>query len=148
MKKIFLAGFFLALLSCKTAQTTIATKPTVVATTALSEEDKIPMLAIEKSVHSFDTIAQGTPVKHSFVFTNVGKVPVILGEVTTPCGCTTPVWEKGFEIAPGKTSPIEVEYNAANEGAFEKKLTVYYNNAYMVDFSISGLVKAAAVAKN
>ncbi len=147
MKKIILAIVFLAVLSCKTPQPVVKTNITVVSNIALLEEEKIPMLAIEKAVHSFDTIAQGTPVKYSFVFTNVGKVPVILGEVTTPCGCTTPVWDKGFEIAPGKTSPIEVEYNAANEGAFEKKLTVYYNNAYMVDFSIKGVVKPITVKK-
>lgn len=133
------------LVSCNTTKNVLIKTTVATITPKLSPEEEIPILTIAAATHSFDTIVQGKPVKHNFVFNNVGKVPVMLGEVTTPCGCTTPIWDKGLEIKPGASTNVEVEFNAANEGAFQKKLTIYYNNAYMLDFSITGFVKASDV---
>ena len=43
------------------------------------------------------------------------------------CGCTTPQWDKEKVIEPGASSIINVGYNAAAEGPFNKTITVTYN---------------------
>jgi len=74
----------------------------------------------------FGTIPQGKPVKHSFTFTNTGKQPIVMSNVQASCGCTTPTWPKE-PILPGKSDVIEVQYNAANPGGFNKSITITSN---------------------
>lgn len=74
------------------------------------------------SEHSFGKIPQGTPVNYDFYFTNNSKVPVVIQDVITSCGCTTPV-KPEKPIMPGKKDKITVGYNAAAMGPFEK--TIY-----------------------
>ena len=60
--------------------------------------------------------------------TNTGKDQLKLDDVHATCGCTTPEWSKD-PIAPGATARIRVGYNAAAEGAFDKPITITYNNS-------------------
>lgn len=78
--------------------------------------------------HDFGTIPQGKPVSHAFSFTNTGDEPVIIAEVHTSCGCTASDYTKE-PIAPGKTSTIKVTFNANAKGAFNKTVTVDFQDA-------------------
>jgi hypothetical protein len=75
--------------------------------------------------HSFGKIKQGVPVTTEFKFTNTSGKPLIIEVATAECGCTTPEYPKTPVMA-GKESTIRVTYNAANEGHFEKKVTVKF----------------------
>jgi hypothetical protein len=91
----------------------------------------------------FGTIPQGTPVKHSFNFTNTGKSPIVIQNVQASCGCTTPTWPKE-PILPGKSDVIDVQYNAANPGGFNKSITITSNAASATKMLyIKGTVEAA-----
>jgi len=75
--------------------------------------------------HSFGKIKKDVPVTTEFKFTNTSSKPLIIDVATAECGCTTPDYPKN-PIMAGKASAIKVTYNAANEGHFEKKVTVKF----------------------
>lgn len=104
-------------------------------TTTTSEE----VLQLKETEHDFGKIPQGKPVYYSFEVVNTGKEPLKLMDVHASCGCTTPEWSPE-PIAPGASSVIKVGYNAAAEGAFEKYISITYNNAQNKQIKIKGTV--------
>ena len=96
-------------------------------------------LSVKETAFDFGTIPQGKPVYHFFEVTNTGKDPMVISNVQTSCGCTTPEWSKE-PIAPGATSKIRVGYNAAGEGHFEKYITIMYNQNLSKQIRIMGTV--------
>jgi hypothetical protein len=66
------------------------------------------------------------PVQARYEFQNVGKEPLIITEVQKTCGCTKTDWSKE-PVMPGQKGFVMAEYNAANEGAFTKNITVVSN---------------------
>ena len=93
-----------------------------------------------KTIHDFGKIPQGTPVTFAFQFKNEGKKPLIINDVSTPCGCTTPMFDKDKSFESGTSAPINITYNAASEGVFEKTVTVTYNGSFTMDLTIKGEV--------
>jgi hypothetical protein len=80
----------------------------------------------DKSKFDFGKIPQGKPVNVVFNFTNKGDKPIIVTNVSTPCGCTAADFSKE-SIAPGKKGFVKLTYNAAANGTFTKTVTVYTN---------------------
>lgn len=74
-------------------------------------------------VHDFGKIKQGVPVTYDFAFTNTSDKPVVIENVLTSCGCTTPTWPQ-TPIAKGKTDKITAGFNAQALGQFTKIITV------------------------
>jgi len=109
-------------------------------TTASPEE----VISVKETEFNFGTIPQGKPVYHFFEVINTGKDPMVISNVQTSCGCTTPEWSKE-PIAPGGTSKVRVGYNAAGEGHFEKFITIMYNQNLSKQIKIMGTVWKAPV---
>ncbi|MFZ9661286.1 MAG: DUF1573 domain-containing protein [Chitinophagaceae bacterium] len=101
--------------------------------------EKSETLVFAELSHDFGRIPQGKPVTHIFKVTNQTTSPILLENVQASCGCTTPQWTKE-PIAPGATSEINVGYNAASEGNFEKTITVYYTKGQTKQMTIRGTV--------
>jgi hypothetical protein len=80
-------------------------------------------------------------VSHKFEFTNTGSQPLVIQNVSTTCGCTTPEWTKE-PVKPGEKGYVSAEYNPANRpGQFEKFITVQSTaNPPVVQLKISGNV--------
>ena len=91
-----------------------------------SENPNAGEFAFAEETYDFAKIPKGTPVNHDFNFTNTGKEPIVISNVQASCGCTTPKWPKE-PILPGKTAVINVQYNAANPGGFNKSITITSN---------------------
>ena len=104
-------------------------------------ENAIPeeAMALKEDFYDFGKIPQGKPVTHTFEFTNKGKLPFSLNNVHASCGCTTPVWNKDV-IQPGETGKIEVGYNSAAEGIFDRSISIVYNNTLTKEIHIKGEV--------
>ena len=102
------------------------------------------VLLVKETAFDFGTIPQGKPVYHFFEVTNTGKDPMVISNVQTSCGCTTPEWSKE-PIAPGGTAKVRVGYNAAGEGHFEKYITIMYNQNLSKQVRIMGTVWKAPV---
>jgi len=76
--------------------------------------------------HDFGKIPLKKEATYSFEFLNTGKSPVVIYDVKTSCGCTTPKWTKAL-VAVGKTGNIIVRYDASYPGEFHKSILVKYN---------------------
>ncbi len=61
-----------------------------------------------------------------FKFTNTGNEPLIISNAKGSCGCTVPSYPKEA-ILPGKTANIEVRYDIARLGPFQKTVTLTTN---------------------
>ena len=85
------------------------------------------VLNLKETEFDFGKIPQNKPVYHTFEFVNTGSKELKIENVQTSCGCTTPEWSRE-PVAPGAKGTVKVGYNAAAEGAFDKFITIIYNN--------------------
>ena len=129
MKKISFFLFFLFSFLASKAQTGAAAND---------------VLQVKETEFDFGKIPQGKPVFHYFEIINTGNKPLKLDNVQASCGCTTPEWSKD-EIAPKASSKIKVGYNAANDGYFEKFVTITYNGNQTKQIKIKGSVWQAPI---
>lgn len=82
-----------------------------------------PVFKFNEETHDFGNLKEGPQASFDFVFTNVGKEPLIIQNCSASCGCTTPDWTKD-PILPGQKGKITVKYNTDGRvGPFTK--TVY-----------------------
>jgi len=132
MKKITTALLFLGVAWVAGAQTTQTT------TTPVND-----VLQIKEMEHDFGKIPQGKPVYFFFEIQNTGTAALKLDNVQASCGCTTPEWNHEA-IPAGAADKIKVGYNAANEGYFEKFITITYNGS-QTQIKIKGTVWKAPV---
>jgi hypothetical protein len=82
--------------------------------------------SFEKKTHDFGRVKEdGGKVSYTFKFKNNGKQPIIIKNVESSCGCTTPEWSK-TPVLPGKEGFVSAEYDPIDRpGAFDKQITVY-----------------------
>lgn len=81
----------------------------------------------------FGNIQEGEMVQHTYTFTNTGKAPVSISNVTAQCGCTTPEYTQDI-VAPGKNGKVTATFNSAGRGGpmgilNEKSITVQLDNS-------------------
>ncbi len=84
------------------------------------------VIRFDKKVHDFGDvmIAEG-PVSCIFTFTNIAQQPVVIHNVISSCGCTTPDWTRE-PVRPGATGTIQATFsNDQGPYPFDKTLTVY-----------------------
>ena len=106
---------------------------------AQTDSLKMDALQLKEMTHDFGMIPQGKPVTYVFEIVNTGTMPLKLDNVQASCGCTTPEWNHEA-IPAGSTDKIKVGYNAANEGPFEKYITIMYNGNLTKQLHIKGTV--------
>lgn len=133
MKKITTALFFLATACMAGAQTT----------QTATQSAPPDVLQVKETEHDFGKIPQGKPVFYFFEIQNTGTTALKLENVQASCGCTTPEWNHD-PIPAGAADKIKVGYNAANEGYFEKFITITYNGTQK-QIKIKGTVWKAPV---
>lgn len=61
-----------------------------------------------------------------FVISNVGKLPLVINDVITSCGCTKVDYTKK-PILPGENIILKIKYKAEQPEHFNKTITVYCN---------------------
>ena len=91
-------------------------------------DSKHPTLALlDSSSFDFGTINEGGIVEHTFNFKNEGTYPLIINNITSSCGCTTPEWPRD-PVLSNETSSIKVRFDSKNKsGPQAKTITVYAN---------------------
>ncbi|MBN2893900.1 MAG: DUF1573 domain-containing protein [Bacteroidales bacterium] len=87
-----------------------------------------PVMSFDVVKHDFGNITQEDGLaKITFEFTNTGGGPIIINDVKSSCGCTTPTWTKE-PVGPGAKGIVEAAYDPRNRpGHFSKTITVYSN---------------------
>lgn len=85
------------------------------------------VVTFSKTSHDFGNVKEGVQATHDFEFTNTGKSPVIISNVSASCGCTTPFWTKD-PVLPGKKGKVTASFNSTGRpGMFNKSVTVSSN---------------------
>ena len=86
-----------------------------------------------ESVYNFGEIKAGEVVEHTFQLRNTGIAPLIISDIQTTCGCTTPDFEKGKLISPGESTDVLVRFNSQGKSGIQnKKVTIFANTAESV----------------
>ena len=101
--------------------TTTATKPIAPATDITGAE-----ISFAKKTIDYGTLKVGDVRTVEMVYTNIGKKPLLLENVTTNCDCTEVDWSRK-PLMPGKSDVIKVTYTAKNPGLISKWVTVMSN---------------------
>lgn len=86
----------------------------------------LPKITFKELSFDFGKIPYKGNGQHVFVFKNEGKKPLIISDVKTSCGCTTPEWSKE-PIMKGKEGKIIVKYDTSRIGTFSKTITINSN---------------------
>ncbi|SDC92541.1 DUF1573 domain-containing protein [Williamwhitmania taraxaci] len=96
--------------------------------TAGFSQIQTPSMNFQSTEHDFGKIKEDAGAAiYTFVFVNKASSPIIIGNVSASCGCTTPEWTKA-PIAPGKQGTIKVTFDPKNRpGPFDKTITINYN---------------------
>jgi hypothetical protein len=86
-----------------------------------------PIFKFVEETHNFGDIKEGSDAVYEFVFTNVGKEPLIIQDCKASCGCTTPDWSKA-PVLPGQKGTISVKYDTkGRSGTFNKSIFIASN---------------------
>jgi len=88
--------------------------------------DITKVLEFKNETYNFGKIPFGKAVNYEVEVKNIGKDSIKIENVQVGCGCTTPKWQPG-PYAPGQTFKVELGFNGATKGAFEKTVTFYFN---------------------
>ncbi|HWK94267.1 MAG TPA: DUF1573 domain-containing protein [Pseudolabrys sp.] len=88
----------------------------------------LPVLKFNAETHNFGKIRQGKPTTTEFVFANVGEAPLIIGNVTSNCGCLIVDSYTKTPIKKGDKGTIRATHNAAAPGTFSKNIIVQSNS--------------------
>lgn len=78
--------------------------------------------------HDFGNVKEANgPVSHTFTFKNAGSAPLVIQNVETSCGCTSPEYSKE-PIQPGKSGIVKATFDPSGRpNYFDKNLTVISN---------------------
>jgi hypothetical protein len=87
-----------------------------------------PSITFAEKEYSFGTVRETDGfIIHDFTFTNEGKVPLIINDVKSTCGCTVPEWPHE-PVLPGKSGKIRVSFNPGKQsGAISKSIIIQSN---------------------
>lgn len=101
---------------------------------------KSPQFTFESIIYDFGKIEQGEKVQHTFNFENTGTAPLIISNIKTTCGCTTPKWTKD-PIPVGEKGTIEVEFNSNGKSNKQTKpITIFSNTGKPTVITLIGFV--------
>lgn len=93
------------------------------------DSSKMPIFTFEETKFDFDTVFTGDIVEHTFKFKNTGKTSLLINDVRTGCGCTTPVWPKD-PVPPGESSEVIVRFDTKGRSGRQTKSVTLFANTY------------------
>lgn len=127
MKKYAILAFLVMVVSAAFAQEAKTQSPVIKADG--------PVLTLEETTHDFGDIYQGDVVEHTFKFTNTGNQPLLITNIQTSCGCTTPQWPRD-PIMPGGKGELKVGFNSAGKMNKQTKTLPIISNS-ITDVSVT-----------
>lgn len=89
----------------------------------------VARLTFDEARYDFGEVPEGEKVEHTYTFTNTGRVPLIISNARSTCGCTVPTWPK-TPIAPGETGAITVAFDTSGKPNRQSKPVTITANTY------------------
>jgi len=131
---VVIPTFFLTtiLLSCNSGSSADGRLPSNIVNnpnTASGDDSnkKFAIISFDADEHDFGRVIRGEKVTYAFKFENTGTADLIVSDVSTSCGCTTP----GFTsepVKPGETGLIKVTFDSSNRRGFQNKTVTVVSN--------------------
>ncbi|MEM8525270.1 MAG: DUF1573 domain-containing protein [Bacteroidota bacterium] len=102
----------------------------------------VAKMEFEEPIFEFGEVEAGEIVTHTFDFRNTGKVPLLISDARSTCGCTVPDWPEEL-IHPGEKGQIKVKFNTKNMLRMQKKPVTVVANTYPSETKVylSGFVR-------
>lgn len=100
-----------------------------VSANAPTDTVNVAKITFEETKFDFGDVDEGATVEHVFRFKNTGKVPLLISDARSTCGCTVPVWPKE-PIAPGQSGEINVKFDTKGKSKMQKKPVTVIANTY------------------
>ncbi|MCB0662542.1 MAG: DUF1573 domain-containing protein [Saprospiraceae bacterium] len=92
-----------------------------------SDTLNVAKMEFEETSYDFGTAYEGDIIEKVFKFKNTGRIPLIISEARSTCGCTVPSWPKE-PIQPGAENEIKIVFNTENKlGSQTKPITISAN---------------------
>ena len=90
-------------------------------------QDRAQFKFKDGDTHDFGKVKKGPVAEHTFEFTNTGKEPLIVQDVTPSCSCTKVEWDK-HPILPGQVGHITLGVKTSElTGVFNKSVYIRSN---------------------
>jgi len=108
---------------------------------ALTDKGFTTEIAWSQTTKDLGTIEEGQKIEIAYEFTNKGKKPLVIKNVTATCGCTVPEIPKE-PIMPGEKGFIKAVFDSQGRaGSNHKTITVQANTqpeeAYQLEFNVN-----------
>jgi Protein of unknown function (DUF1573) len=108
---------------------------------ALTDKDFTTEIAWTQTEKDLGTIEEGQKIEIAFEFTNKGKKPLVIKNVTATCGCTVPEIPKE-PVMPGQKGLIKAVFDSQGRaGANQKTISVDANTlpegSHILNFSVN-----------
>ena len=103
--------------------------PGMCQSTAATKEADGAVLNWDENAFDFGDIRQGEKVEHTFKFRNTGSQPLIITNVSTQCGCTTPKGWPRDPVMPGAQGEITISFDSAGKIGRQNKVATVISNA-------------------
>lgn len=91
-------------------------------------QENAPIISFDNAVYEFGAVKEGEKVEHTYNFTNTGKSPLIISNVSASCGCTTPEYSK-HPVNPGEKGSVMVVFDSQNQVGMQQKVITVLSNA-------------------
>jgi len=131
MKKIILGFSALCMVAFTSCKEDASSKVKAENVTQAAERDAVsedyPTITFNKTEHDFGDIENGTPVETVFSYTNTGKVPLVITDIKSTCGCTVPKDWSREPLDPGASSSFTVKFDGKGTNKVSKTVTVTAN---------------------
>ncbi len=116
-----------------------------VSATAPLDTVNVAKIRFDSTTYHFGEVYEGDVVQYRFEFTNTGKVPLVISDARSTCGCTVPEWPKS-PIAPGQKEAIAVRFDTKGKSGRQSKPVTITANTYpsTTQLYLTGMVSAAA----
>jgi hypothetical protein len=95
--------------------------------TNVADPSQMGAFKFDDDEYNFGVIKDGDTVSHVFTYSNVGKAPLVIYDISTGCGCTVAQWTDK-PVLPGKTGQIKVQFSKHHDPGVHTKLIVIKAN--------------------
>ncbi len=92
----------------------------------------VAKMVFAEKTFNFGTAKEGDKITHTFKFKNEGKVPLLIRDAHSTCGCTVPEFPKD-PIPVGGVGEINVTFNTAHKEGAQKKPIIISANTFPVE---------------
>ena len=100
-------------------------------------------IEFKETTYNYGSIPYLSDGTCKFEFINTSDVPLVINNVKTSCGCTSPEWPTDPSES-GKVGIIKIKYDTRIKGRFRKSITIYSNAK---NSPVSLLIKGEVLAE-